>query len=106
MLRSNQTGIVPVCIRGCITTSTVVQFVVKPNPGSDPTKVIELAKESAVLWRKYGGEVSYWSVVAGEIGSSFSWFDSKPFLAMARQWTVWALMLILDHGRSDVPRLA
>ena len=46
-----------------------VQYVVKPNPGSDLAGIIELAKESAVLWRKYGGRVSYWSVVGGEVGN-------------------------------------
>jgi hypothetical protein len=47
----------------------VVQYVVKPNPGSDLAGVIELAKESAVLWRKYGGKVRYWSVIGGEVGN-------------------------------------
>lgn len=50
-------------------TATVVQFVTKPNPGSDPAKIIEQAKEAAGFWRKHGGEVSYWSVVAGEMGN-------------------------------------
>ena len=49
--------------------ATVVQFVAKPTPGSDPVKIIEIAKEAAGLWRKYGGDVSYWSVVAGEMGN-------------------------------------
>jgi len=47
----------------------VAQFVVKPNPGSDLAGIIELAKESAVLWRKYGGNVRYWSVIGGEVGN-------------------------------------
>ena len=47
----------------------VAQFVVKPNPGSDLAGIIELAKESAVLWRKYGGKVRYWSVIGGEVGN-------------------------------------
>jgi hypothetical protein len=47
----------------------VAQFVVKPNPGSDPAAIIELAKESAVLWRKYGGKVRYWTVIGGEFGN-------------------------------------
>jgi hypothetical protein len=49
--------------------SVVVQYVVRPNPGSDLEGVIGLAKESAVLWRKYGGKVSYWTVVVGEVGN-------------------------------------
>jgi hypothetical protein len=32
--------------------SVAVQYVVRPNPGTDPAKITELAKEGAVLWRK------------------------------------------------------
>jgi hypothetical protein len=49
--------------------SVVVQYVVKPNPGTDPEKITELAKEGAVLWRKHGGKVTYWSVAVGEVGN-------------------------------------
>ena len=49
--------------------AVVVQFVVKPNPGSDPAEITAIAKEGAALWRKYGGKVSYWTVAVGEIGN-------------------------------------
>ena len=39
--------------------SVVVQYVVKPNPGSDLATILEVTHDSAVLWRKYGGEVSF-----------------------------------------------
>ena len=47
----------------------VVQYVVKPNPGSDAAAIIEMAKEGAIIWRKHGGKVSYWSVTVGEVGN-------------------------------------
>jgi len=28
-----------------------------------------MSKEAAALWRKHGGEVSYWSVIGGEVGN-------------------------------------
>jgi len=31
--------------------SVAVQYVVRPNPGTDPAKITELAKEGAALWR-------------------------------------------------------
>jgi hypothetical protein len=49
--------------------AVVVQYVVKPNPVSDLAALTELAKESAALWKKHGGKVSYWTVVVGEIGN-------------------------------------
>ena len=39
------------------------------NPGTDPAKITELAKEGAVLWRKHGGKVTYWTVAVGEVGN-------------------------------------
>jgi hypothetical protein len=51
------------------TMAVVVQYVVKPNPGSDLGGIIELAKESAALWRKYGGKARFWSVAVGEAGN-------------------------------------
>jgi hypothetical protein len=48
--------------------AVVAQYVVKPNPGSDLATILEMTHESAVLWRKYGGKVSFWSVAAGEVG--------------------------------------
>jgi hypothetical protein len=48
--------------------SVVVQYVVKPNPGSDLATILEVTHDSAVLWRKYGGEVSFWAVSVGEVG--------------------------------------
>ena len=49
--------------------SVAVQYVVRPNPGTDPTKITELAKEGAALWRKHGGKVTYWAVAVGEVGN-------------------------------------
>ena len=49
--------------------SVAVQYVVRPNPGTDPAKITELAKEGAVLWRKHGGKVTYWTVAVGEVGN-------------------------------------
>jgi len=49
--------------------AVVVQYVVKAIPGVDLASIIEVTKEVAVLWRKYGGKVSFWSVAVGEIGN-------------------------------------
>jgi hypothetical protein len=49
--------------------AAVMQFISHPKPGSDLATVIELAKEAAVLWRKHGADVSYWSVIGGEVGN-------------------------------------
>ena len=48
---------------------TIVQFVFKPNPGTDMQQLMGLVKESAELWRKHGAEVSLWSVQVGEVGN-------------------------------------
>ena len=49
--------------------SVAVQYVVRPNPGTDPAKITELAKEGAALWRKHGGKVTYWTIAVGEVGN-------------------------------------
>src|SRR5260370_37660455 len=49
--------------------SVAVQYVVRPNPGTDPAKITELAKEGAVLWRKHVGKVTYWTVAIGQVGN-------------------------------------
>lgn len=49
--------------------TVVVQYVVKAIPGVEPASIIELTKEVAVLWRKYGGKASFWSVAVGEVGN-------------------------------------
>lgn len=49
--------------------AVVMQFVSHPKPGSDLPTIIGLAKEAAVLWRKHGADVSYWSVIGGEVGN-------------------------------------
>lgn len=49
--------------------SAIVQFVFKPNPGTDMLALLELAKEGAGIWRKHGADVSLWSVQVGEIGN-------------------------------------
>ena len=47
----------------------VAHYVFKPNPGADLNAVIALVKEGAALWRKYGAEVSLWTVSVGEAGN-------------------------------------
>src|SRR5215467_12376051 len=49
--------------------AVVMQFVSHPKPGSDLATVLQLAKDGAVLWRKHGADVSYWSVIGGEVGN-------------------------------------
>lgn len=49
--------------------AVVLQFVSHPKPGGDLATVIQLAKDGAVLWRKHGAEVSYWSIIGGEVGN-------------------------------------
>ena len=49
--------------------AVVVQYVSRPKPGSSLETIMQLSKEAAALWRKHGAEVSYWSVVGGEIGN-------------------------------------
>ncbi len=49
--------------------AAIVQYVFKPNPGSDMLAVLELAKEGATIWRSHGAEVSLWGVQVGEIGN-------------------------------------
>ena len=61
--------------------AVVVQYVVKPNPGSDLAGIIELAKESAVLWRKYGGKARFWSVAVGEAGNFVFSINFETFSA-------------------------
>ena len=61
--------------------AVVVQYVVKPNPGSDLGGIIELAKESAVLWRKHGGKPRFWSVAVGEAGNYVFSINFETFSA-------------------------
>jgi hypothetical protein len=49
--------------------AVVAQYISRPQPGSDLASIVGIAKEAAALWRKHGGEVSYWSIVGGEIGN-------------------------------------
>ena len=49
--------------------AVVVQYVTKPKPGSDLQAIMQLSKEAATLWRKHGGNVSYWNVIGGEVGN-------------------------------------
>ena len=49
--------------------AAMIQFVFRPNPGSNLGTVVEYAKEAAGLWRKHGAEVSLWTVQVGEIGN-------------------------------------
>jgi hypothetical protein len=49
--------------------AVLIQYVSKPKPGSDFATIMLISKEAAALWRKHGGEVSYWSVIGGEVGN-------------------------------------
>ena len=48
--------------------SVVIEYTVKPNPGSDLKTILEMTHESAALWRRHGGKVRLWAVTAGEVG--------------------------------------
>ena len=48
--------------------SVVIEYTVKPNPGSDLKTILEMTHESAALWRKHGGKVRLWAVTVGEVG--------------------------------------
>lgn len=61
--------------------AVAVQYVVKPNPGSDLATILEMTHESAVLWRKYGGKVSFWSVAVGEVGNFVFTINFENFSA-------------------------
>ena len=50
-------------------SKVTVQNVFKVNPGADMARIGEIVKESAVIWRRHGAEVSFWSVSTGEIGN-------------------------------------
>jgi hypothetical protein len=39
--------------------AVVVEYMIKPNPGSDLKAILEMTHESAALWRKHGGEVRF-----------------------------------------------
>ena len=64
--------------------AVVVQYVVKPNPGSDAAAIVEMAKEGAVIWRKHGGKVSYWSVAVGEVGNFVFSVNFELFFSLRR----------------------
>lgn len=49
--------------------AAMIQFVFRPNPGSNLGTILEYCKEAAGLWRKHGAEVHLWTVQIGEIGN-------------------------------------
>ena len=49
--------------------AAMIQFVFRPNPGSNITTILEFCKTAADLWRKHGGEVHLWTIQVGEIGN-------------------------------------
>jgi len=61
--------------------AVVVQYVIKPNPGSDLAAIQEMSKESIALWRKHGGKVSFWAVVVGEVGNFVVSINFESFSA-------------------------
>ncbi len=50
-------------------SASVIQYVFKPNPGTDLQALLGLIKEAADLWKKHGADVSLWNVQVGEIGN-------------------------------------
>jgi NIPSNAP len=61
--------------------AVVLQVVSKPNPGSDMAKILELVKEAAVLWRKHGSQVRFWTVAVGEVGNIVFTVNFESFSA-------------------------
>ena len=47
----------------------IAQYVFKPNPGADMSKVMVHVKQAAGIWKRHGADVSFWTVSAGEIGN-------------------------------------
>lgn len=39
-------------------SASVIQYVFKPNPGTDLQTLLGLIKEAADLWKKHGADVS------------------------------------------------
>ena len=66
-------------------SAAMVQFVFRPNPGSNISTVLEFAKEAAGLWRRQGADVQLWAVQVGEIGNwaFIARFDSTEKLGKA-----------------------
>jgi len=54
---------------------------IKPNPGTELKAILEMAHESAVLWRKHGGTVRLWAVTAGEVGNFVMSISFENFAA-------------------------
>lgn len=50
-------------------SAAVLQYVFRPNPGTNLPDLIGLIKEGAAMWRKHGADVSLWSVQVGEVGN-------------------------------------
>ncbi len=50
-------------------SAAVLQYVFKPNPGTNMTDLLGIVKEAAELWRKHGADVSLWGVQVGEVGN-------------------------------------
>ena len=79
--------------------SVAVQYVVRPNPGTDPAKITELAKEGAALWRKHGGKVTYWAVAVGEVGNRVLSITSKTLQHTARLLIRWVRTKKFELGK-------
>jgi hypothetical protein len=49
--------------------ATILQFVFRPNPGTDMAEFMPIIKEAGKLWKKHGADVSLYAVQVGEIGN-------------------------------------
>jgi hypothetical protein len=66
------TPLVPNAASSCrfwLMSQCIAQYVFKPNPGADMSKVIAQVKVAAEIWKRHGADVSFWTVSAGEIGN-------------------------------------
>ena len=49
--------------------SIEMRYMFRPRPGTSLEEVMEISKMGADMWRKHRGEVSLWTVSAGEMGN-------------------------------------
>ena len=49
--------------------SVAVQYVVRPNPGTDPAKITELMWKALLSGANTAGAVTHWAVAVGEVGN-------------------------------------
>jgi hypothetical protein len=64
----------------------IAQFVFKPNPGADMSKVMAQVKVAAGIWKRHGADVSFWTVSAGEIGNLIFACRFESFAAYGKSY--------------------